>query len=223
MKKLAQLILCITAIYTLASLVSCNNNEGPDDGTIIYYADIVSCHFLPDSTLYFEQIKRDDAGSVMLYPNPAVQARAYDGQRILLQYYINEQMPGSNYSITALQLVPVRHDTIIEAHPDTIAAYPNHPMRVNTTWRTGNYFNMEIQLEYYNLPHRLDLFYTSAQQTGDTIDVVLRHDRAGDAVGYWTNAYASFYIPNLNTYKAIRVYANIAGATSDNFVVKLKD
>ena len=219
MRNLLKLILLVTAIAI--GLTSCEetNNNGP----VVYYADFVSCRVQPNEPLSFEHILRNDQGSVMLYPNPSIEASVYNGQRILLQYYVNRTNDDNGLEITPLQLVPARHDTIIAATADTLAAYPNHPLRINTIWRTGSYINFDMALEYYNLPHRLDLFSNPEQAPGDTLDIILRHDRNGDAVGYWTAAYASFYIPNLASYKAVRVYANISNNMQENIVVNIQD
>lgn len=222
MKRLLNITLFITSLAILSSFTSCNSNNEPG-GSVIYYLDIVSCHLQPDSTLHFEQILRNDAGSRMLYPEKAIKADVQEGQRVLLQYNVNKMLPDSNYNITALQIAPVLHDTIISTHPDTIAAYPNEPLRITSIWRTGNYLNMDFQIEYYNRPHRMNLFYSPEQTSTDTINVILRHDRNQDAMGFWTSAYSSFYIPNLNQYKAMRFYANMTSEPQGYIIVKLKE
>ena len=214
--------ICVVAtLLLLLSLVGCDNNKGKEP--TVYYADFVTCHLKSDNTIFFEQVLRNDQGSAMLYPTPTLKGNVYEGQRVMLQYYINDVLSEGNFDITATQVVSVRHDTIIDAHPDNIAAYPDDPVKMNASWRTGNYLNLDIQLEYYDKAHRLDLFYAPVQQSGDTIDVILRHDKNKDLPGYWTTAYASFYIPNLGNYQAMRIYANIPNEPVGYRIIDIKD
>ena len=221
MKHLLQIILLSSIILSLLSLASCKKDTDSGDD-VVYYASIVTCLMQPDSTVHFEQVLRNDLGSVMLYPDPPIHPNAYDGQRAMLQYFVKSTTPDSNMTIGVLQLSPVRHDTIISAHPDTIAAYPNDRLQLSTGWRTGMYMNLEMRIEFYYQSHRLDLFYHPEQTSPDTLNVILRHDANGDMMGYWTTAYASFYIPELNTYKAMRVYANLANDPMQYVVYDLK-
>lgn len=221
MKQLFQIGIFSSIILIAAWLMGCEKPSDSDNDTV-YYSSIVTCLMQPDCTVHFEQVLRNDQGSVMLYPDPPIRPQAYDGQRAMLQYYIKSTTPDSDLYIMPLQLSPVRHDTIITAIPDTIAAYPNDPLQLSTGWRTGLYMNLELRIEYYYKTHRLDIFYHPEQTSPDTLNVILRHDANGDMMGYWTTAYASFYIPNLDTYKAMRVYANISNDAMPYVVYSLK-
>ena len=81
-------ITLLTALLVALGLNSCNLNSDPDNGAIMFYADIVSSHLQPDSTLYFEPILTNDRGSVMLYPSPAIKAPISEGARTFIQYSI---------------------------------------------------------------------------------------------------------------------------------------
>lgn len=221
MKKISNTILSIVALWLLTTLIGCDGNGGKEP--IVYYADFVTCHLREDKSIFFEQVLRNDQGSHMLYPLHPIKGNVYEGQRVILQYYINEVVSEGIFDITATQVVSVRHDTIIDADIDKIASYPNDPVKMNALWRTGDYLNMDIQLEYFNQPHSLDLFSAPEQVSGDTIDVILRHDRNNDMPGYWTAAYASFYIPNLSNYRAMRIYANIPDEPLEYRIIELKD
>ena len=222
MKKIVKFIFSIVSICLVGTMVSCLDGEEPR----VYYTDFVTTHTNPDKTLYFEQVLRNDLGSNMLYPNPSIAADATEGMRVILQYYVNTVHPDNSKEVEVKGIYSVRHDTIIDAHPDTIAAYPNDPVKINSIFRTGNYLNLDMSIEYFNKTHSLDLFSNPMQASSDTIDVILRHDRNDDVFGYWVSAYASFYIPNLAQYKAMRVYANTPDLP-DNiegyFVIGLKD
>lgn len=220
MKKLAHLICCIASVWMLGTMMSCEPLEEPR----VYYTEFVTAHVAPDNSLYFEQVLRNDLGSYMLYPNPSVAGtETSEGVRTILQYYVNEERPDKSKEIEVIDLYSVRHDTIIDAHPDTIAAYPNDPVRINTIFRTGNYINLDMAIEYFNKTHSLDLFSNPLQASSDTIDVILRHSRNDDVLGYWVSAYASFYIPNLAQYRAMRVYANTPNTPLGYFIIGLKD
>ena len=221
MKNLLKYIKSVALIGTIVALVGCNLDGENTPG--VYYTDFVTTHVNVDKTLYFEHILRNDLGSVMLDPNPAVKSDLYEGQRVILQYYINEERPDKSKEVEVLEIYSVRHDTIAHVHPDTLAAYPNDPLKINTISRTGNYINLDMAIEYFNKPHGLDLFSNPMQASSDTIDVILRHNRNDDVFGYWASAYASFYIPGLASYKAMRVYANTPNDPMGYFVINIKD
>lgn len=220
MKHLFTTCLSATLILITSTLIGCNNSS--HDDYPVYYLDIVTCLLQPDSTVHFEQVLRNDQGSVMLYPEPPIKLQAYNGQRALLQYYITSSTPDSNHNIAVSQVAPVRHDTIARVSIDSIAAYPNDPVKIVTAWRTGTFLNLDLNIEYYHKAHRLDLFYHPTHTSTDTLNVILRHDNNGDALGYWITAYASFYIPQLHTYKAARIYANMDNEALPYTIINLK-
>lgn len=221
MNTLLRLIHKIALIGIVVTLIGCDLEGENTPG--VYYTDFVTTHVNLDKTLYFEHVLRNDLGSVLLDPNPDIKADLYEGQRVILQYYVNEEKPDNSKEVDVIEIYSVRHDTINDVHPDTLAAYPNDPLKINTISRTGNYINLDMSIEYFNKPHGLDLFSNPMQASSDTIDVILRHNRNDDVFGYWVAAYASFYIPDLASYKAMRVYANTPNDPLGYFVINLKD
>lgn len=221
MKTFLRLIHKITLIGIVVTLIGCDLEGENTPG--VYYTDFVTTHVNLDKTLYFEHVLRNDLGSVLLDPNPDIKGDLYEGQRVILQYYVNEEKPDNSKEVEVIEIYSVRHDTINDVHPDTLAAYPNDPLKINTISRTSNYINLDMSIEYFNKPHGLDLFSNPMQASSDTIDVILRHNRNDDVFGYWVAAYASFYIPDLASYKAMRVYANTPNDPLGYFVINLKD
>lgn len=221
MNTLLRLIHKIALIGIVVTLIGCDLEGENTPG--VYYTDFVTTHVNLDKTLYFEHVLRNDLGSVLLDPNPDIKGDLYEGQRVILQYYVNEEKPDNSKDVEVIEIYSVRHDTINDVHPDTLAAYPNDPLKINTISRTGNYINLDMSIEYFNKPHGLDLFSNPMQASSDTIDVILRHNRNDDVFGYWVAAYASFYIPDLASYKAMRVYANTPNDPLGYFVINLKD
>ena len=227
MERIIGKIFVVATALVAMMFTSCSDDGSGSQGPIIYYTDIVTCHLDADSLITFEQVLRDDNGSIVLQPQTALSNSGIsEGQRILLQYMINSISPDSTlYNISVIQMGGVRSDDIIDAPADTIAAYPNDNVIINTLWRTGGYINFDLKLEYYSKQHRLDLFYNPAQTSTDTLDILLRHDKNGDASGYWTQAYASYYVPELlqNEYKALRVYASMPSEPIGYLIIKLRD
>ena len=220
MKNVLKHIFTLVSVCLVASFASCLKDDEPK----VYYTEFVTTHITPDQNLYFEQVLRNDLGSYMLYPATAIAgSEASQGRRVLLQYSVDEVNPDNSKKITVADVYTVRYDTIISAHPDTIAAYPNDPLKINTIFRTGDYINLDMSIEYFNQAHSLDLFRNPMQASSDTIDVILRHDRNNDVYGYWTSAFASFYIPDLAQYSAMRVYANVPNTPEGYFVIAIKD
>lgn len=225
MKKSGFLLLAARMMFVAIVVVflsSCIKGDEPDVRDV--YMDIVSCHFQPDSSLYFEQILPYDKGSVMLHPVEAITANVYEEQRVMMQFYVNSLSEDKTSAvIEPIAFGSVRHDTIMEVHPDTIAAYPNDEIKFNGYERAGDYLDLSLELMYYNKPHRLDLFYAPEQTSPDTLNVILCHDDNGDLAYDWTTAYASFYVPNLKTYKAVRIYANMMANPLGYVVAKMQE
>lgn len=214
----------LVVLACIALFAGCKEEE--TGGYPVFYSDIVSCHIGSDSGIVFEQVLNDDKGSITLQPEtPYSNENIVEGQRVLLQYIVNSTPSESLYNITVSQIGSVRSDTIARVSADSIASYPNDPIRLDTRWRTGAYINIDLQLEFYAKAHKLDLFYKPDQASPDTLDVILRHDRNGDAVGYWAQAYASFYVPEvlLPEYKAVRIYANMTNDAMGYTTLKLRD
>ncbi len=214
----------LVALFCISLFDSCKKND--DGGYPVFYADIVTCHIGSDSQIAFEQVLNDDKGSILLQPEtPYSNENIVEGQRVLLQYVVNSTPSDKLYNITVSQIGSVRSDTIARVSADSIASYPNDPLRIDTRWRTGAYLNFDLQLEFYGKAHRLDLFYKPEQAAPDTLDVILRHDRNGDALGYWTQAYASFYVPEmlLPECKAVRIFANMSNDAMGYTTLKLRD
>lgn len=226
MKRQTNRLILLSAIFLSGLYILSSCTEENNNGPTIFYSDIVSCHLNDDKSVYFEQILRDDQGCIILRPDePVINEEIQEDQRILLQYLVNSTPSDSLYKITATYLSAIRYDTIAHATADSIATYPNDLVRMNALWRTGGYINLDISLEYYYRTHKLDLFYSPQQTASDTLDVILRHDSNDDIQGYWTQTYASFYIPEaLNPdYKAIRIHANMPNDPIGYTVIKLRD
>lgn len=226
MKRVISSLLLMVMVFTATTFTSCLENEDGGNGTIIYYSDIVSCHLDADGFVTFEQILNNDQGSITLDPEtPFTNKNISENQRVMLQYIAKGIVEDNHLSINIVELAAVRNDTITQATADILAEYPNEQVILKTLWRTGPFLNLEVQLEYFNKQHRLDLFTNPMQASSDTLDVVLRHDRQGDAPGYWTTAFASFYVPEmLNTdFKVLRMYANIPSEPQGYVTTKLRD
>lgn len=188
-----------------------------------YYADIVSCDVQPDSTLHFEQILANDQGSITLVPDPSMSYKVAQGKRVLLQFYQLDSIDATTKRIEVIQLSPILSDTVRPLPIDSIDKMKNDILKISTAWRTGDYLNLNLQIEYNNISHRLGFFYDPVQQNPDTLDVYLRHDNNGDAMGYWIQTYTSYYIPQFNTYRAMRIHANMPDVKSGHLTLKIKD
>ena len=129
MNTLLRLIHKIALIGIVVTLIGCDLEGENTPG--VYYTDFVTTHVNLDKTLYFEHVLRNDLGSVLLDPNPDIKADLYEGQRVILQYYVNEEKPDNSKEVEVIEIYSVRHDTINDVHPDTLAAYPNDPLKIS--------------------------------------------------------------------------------------------
>lgn len=215
-------IYIITIALLALATTGCEKNDNGIE-QYPYNLDIVSCNIQPDSTLYFDQILPADRGTVTLIPNPAVAYKVREGQRILLQFYDKGNIDNSSKQIEIISASSILNGTIKNIPLDSINATKNDLVRINSAWRTGEYLNLNVQIEYYNRPHKLALYYDLDQPQTDTLDVYLRHDNNGDAMGYWAQTYASYYIPSFNTYNVLRLHANMAEMPKDYITIKIKE
>lgn len=213
----------ITILLLAVATIGCEKNNGSEIEQYPMNIDIVSCAIQPDSIVYFDQILPADQGSITLVPNPAVKYKVNEGQRILLQFYDKGEIDNTAKQIEVLNAASILNDTIKDIPLDSINATRNDILRINSAWRTGSYLNFNIQIEFYNRPHKLALYYDLQQAASDTLDVYLRHNNNGDALGYWTTTYASYYIPAFNTYNVLRLHARMADTPQDYITMKIKE
>lgn len=218
MKRIIEII-AIALLATMA--ISCEKN---DDGIkdYPYNMDIVSC--LPQTnSIYFEQILPYDQGCVLLIPDPAITGNVEKGQRVLMQYYDKGNVDSVTKSIEVIQVASILSDTIENLALDSINTFKNDVLKLTSMWRTGDYLNLNIMINYSSRPHGLSLLYDLNQNMTDTLDVYLRHNDNGDPMGYWAQTYVSYYIPNFNNYQVLRINTKLYDMVENYVTMKIKE
>lgn len=219
MKRIIEII---TIVLIAIIAISCEKKEDSIK-PYPYNMDIVSCDIQPEGNLYFEQILPNDQGSVLLIPDPAVSYKVEESQRVLIQYYDKGNIDDTTKNIELTQIAAILSDTISNIPLDSINTLRNDILKLATMWRTGNYLNLNIMIDYNNRPHSLGLFYDLNQQQTDTLDVYLRHNNNGDSMGYWAQTYVSYYIPNFNTYQILRINTKMYDTIEESVTMKIKE
>lgn len=187
-----------------------------------YNIDIVSCNTASGGMLQFKQILPGDQGIVTLIPETPMTSIAGQNERVLLQYYHTGNIDDTTRLINVLQMASIINDTARPLALDSINTFENDPIKVNTAWRTGEYLNLNLQIEYNNRPHRLGLFRDTTQHTPDTLHLHIRHDSNGDVAGYWKQAYASYRIPGVDSCRIMQIYANMPDTEDEYITLKIK-
>ncbi len=196
------LIFCCLLSFTL---VSCDrSHDGNLDSTFeTQLVDIVTYTGLDDDKhATFRLDGRDDDPAVMLYTKVDAPSKVKVNERLLLTYAINHRAPDRSYcNIDAIGYSRIINDSIrVNAKP--LDTYSMRPIKLNSTWRTGEFINLYGQVEYTGNNRFLYMMIDKETKYNDTVQAYLVHDLLGtpaDSIFYWRDVYMSINIGALKS------------------------
>lgn len=196
------LIFCCLLFLTL---VSCDrSHDGNLDSTFeTQLVDIVTYTGLDDDKhATFRLDGRDDDPAVMLYTKADAPSKVKVNERLLLTYAVNHRAPdGSYYNIDAIGFTRIINDSIrVNAKP--LNTYSMRPIKLNSTWRTGEFINLYGQVEYTEKNRFLYMMIDKETKYNDTVQAYLVHDlldTPADSIFYWRDVYMSINIGALKS------------------------
>ena len=207
MKMLRHLpILLLAAIMALAS---CEKQEDLSLAYTDYRYDIVTYLGQNDRGAVFEYLGHGDSASIKLQSTVGVKD-VKTHHRVLLRYDFANNRAGAERDITVYGCSAIFSDSLrrTPASPDSL---PQHPIKLRSLWRTGEFINLHCQVEYTDKARTMMLVADGATLANDTVDCYLVHDLRGETGTFWRDCYASFNVGALwkrDTFKCLRVFLN---------------
>lgn len=194
----------------LPAIVSCDKQEDIDRAYTDYRYDIVTYLGRNDRGAVFEYLGRDDSIAVKLQSQTNVNEDIKTNQRVLLRYNFVDQVPADSRDIEVYSCNNIFTDSLrqTQAAPDSL---PRHEVKLRSLWRTGEFINLNCQVEYTNKARTLMLVADGNTLERDTVDCYLVHDLRGERGTFWRDCYASFNVGALwkrSYFKCLRIHVN---------------
>lgn len=203
--KLKTMRTIILAIAALLAFTACDRSHDGnlDESFESQVTDFVTYTGLDqDQHATFRLDGRDDDPAVMLYTTVGAPDKVKPHQRLLLTYAVKHRAPdGSYWNVDAIGYSRIINDSI-RVNINPIDTYQMRPIRLRSTWRTGEFINMHGQVEYTS---RNRLFYMMIDRDtkySDTVHAYLVHDLLGtpqDSIFYWRDFYLSVNVGALKS------------------------
>lgn len=184
-------------LFILLILVACNDGHDGnlDDEYETQLIDLVTYTGLDDAGhAMFRLEGRDDEPGVDLFTTVGLPQKVDLHSRVLLHYSIKHKDPAGVYwDINAMSLTRIMSDSL-RVNINPIDSYSMRPIRLISSWRTGEFINLHGQVEYTGKNRFLYMLADRDTRMNDTIDAYLIHDLLGtpeDSVYYWRDFYLS--------------------------------
>ena len=192
----------------LITLVACDrSHDGAlDENFEKQVVDIVTYTGLDDDNhATFRLDGRDDDPAVTLFSTVAAPNKVKENERLLLTYTINHRAAdGSYWNIDAIGFSRIVNDSLrVNANP--LDTYSMRPIRLISTWRTGEFINLHGQAENTYKSRWFYMMIDRDTKYNDTVQAYLVHDlrdTPSDSIFYWRDFYMSINIASLKTPQA---------------------
>lgn len=206
MNKLFSLLL-ILGLFSYG----CGKNE---NNTAPYLAEIATVSKKVGETVFIQ-----DRTAMVLRPVqsiPAISALS-EGERVLI-YYVPMNGSSTEIPIEILNVGRILTKSVRELPPDSMTLLPDFPLKVESTWLSGEYVNLHLLFNYFENPHSLDMCIDRSRESSDTLRLRLFHNTNSDPAGVEVRSYASFSLTSvLSKYPSSHIVLRI---NSSNYGMK---
>ena len=193
------------AVMLLVGLVqACGSDDGVDESYTHFRYDLVTYGGREAGADTYVLEGRDDEPATTLVADNAIAGDREVGTRVLLRYAFVDANTAQRRSIAAYSVTGIISDTLRAAWR-THGDLTQHPVRLRSMWRTGNYLNLHCQVEYTGKARRFSLVADSATLAADTVHCYLIHNPLTTELLQWRECYASYYIAGLWQRESCRV------------------
>lgn len=206
MKQLFSLLL----VFGLLSY-GCGKNENI---TAPYITEITTVSKKGVETVFIQ-----DRTATVLRPVKSISALSElsDGERVLI-YYVPMNGSSIEIPIEILNVGRILTKSVRELPPDSMALLPDFPLKVESTWLSGEYVNIHFLFNYFDRPHSIDMFADTSQISSDTLRLRLFHSTNLDPDGVEVRSYGSFSLTSvLSKYSTSHIVLRI---NSSNYGMK---
>ncbi len=208
MKILLNRILAM--IMLIATLVSCGDDEaGYVYGDFSYNMVTYAGESGENSVFTFQSY--NDSPLITLVADNVSNPELNVGQRLLMNYIVEEGEGTEHQRVTVKGLSKVNTDTIRVVAAEALDTLKMDEMKLKSVWRTGNYLNIRCQLQYTEKARRMFLATTGETGADGMVKCYQIQDLMGATPYYWIETYFSYYIAPVweqPDCTAIRYYLN---------------
>ena len=207
----------ILSALCIAALAACSDFNQDSEPQLEFRYDMVTYNGYSNGIAEFDNIYRNDSRTVTLRGQWAKKPDLESGARVLLSYL--NQGQETTLECKALQNISINSiskattDTLRMANKARIDTLRKDDIRLLSLWRTGNYINLQGEVEHTGKPRFFYLLMDKATADNDTVDCYLINDPLDNTIYYWRRFYASFYVGaafNKQSCKTLRIIINDA-------------
>ncbi len=205
------------SIVAVTTATACSDDSYNDS---IMLSDVVSIHAVDESEGTTFTFRRYDDSPVITLVDPSLKINAeYVGNRALLYYYPESGQAYESGSISVAGINIINSDTTI-IRPISRYDWDASPIFLNSIWRSGEFLNFRMRLDYSEVPRYFGLVVDSLTLTDPEPQLYLVHDLNGAPDNFLRENYASFDITNVwnqPTCRAITVHVNDINLNNDTY------
>ncbi len=182
-------------VIMLVSLHSCSDDKNYNDSAM--YSDIVTiASTAEEQGTVFKFRRYDDSPEITLTDPRLTLKKDSEGLRVLLRYYSESGQPYTSGTIKTRAVSAINNDTTI-IRPVERYNWDATPIYLHSVWRTGEYINMHLRVEYSETPRYFNLLVDSLSLEDAVAQLYLVHDKGSAPDNYLMEIYASFNIDNV--------------------------
>lgn len=182
----------IIGAFLLVMMTACGDNDAVEYGDFNY--NMVTYSGENDGRAVFTFQTYNDSPLITLYANNVDKPNMPVGQRLLLNYVVDEDLGNFMQRVTVNGYSKVNTDTIFVLKQEIIDTLKMESLKLRSIWRTGNYLNVRCQLEYTEKPRRMFLATTGEPDFDGLVSCYQIQDLMGATAYYWLETYFSYYI-----------------------------
>lgn len=182
----------IWSMLLLMTMTACGDDDYVEYGDFSY--DMVTYSGENEGRSVFTFQSYNDSPLITLYANNVGKPNMPVGQRLLLNYVVDEDLGNFSQRVTVNGYSKVNTDTVLVLKREIIDTLKMDNMKLKSVWRTGNYLNIRCQLEYTEKPRRMFIATTGETDEEGLVECYQIQDLMGAATYYWLETYFSYYI-----------------------------
>lgn len=194
-------------LAAILTLISCSKDDiGADNNAQLAMATFVS-EDKSGSTFSYQAY--DDSPEITLTAPGKTELGMKKGTRTMLYYTVTRNNSENAKTIALQGTMNTFFDSLRIASNENIMQMRGNAVRLKSIWRSGNFINFNIFLQYTGHPRQFLLVVDNATRDKETADLYLIDNTMGVDGTFFRQAYASFFIGNLWNYprcKRVRVH-----------------